>query len=456
MKIFPSKYTYQNRINKKYSIINNLLTGAVDIIENNILDNLLGNKFLKSANDNNPLSTLIERGYYYLNLDDEEKLFKELFNNFKIKLKKRPIKFVFCPTYICNLKCTYCFEKDFYKKAEKYLNESKLNSAFKIIKNFLKNNKEISSIELFGGEPLLPRTKDIVRQVLKFASENNIRLSIITNGVCAKDFVDILTPVKSLIDMLQITLDGPEIIHDKRRKFYSGKGSFKEITASINSLLEHEINANIRVNIDMENIKYLQQLYEFINKQKWTSCSNFKIQLAKVTDHSTLDCIYPIEKDYILLRELINLYDNYPKLENFFKFYMFKPLRHIIDILNGAENVSPRYFNCESNLIELYIFCPDGYIYTCPESIGNSSTAIGKYYPELEFFKDKTKMWLDRNITVLEKCKNCKFAPICGGGCPYSSILLYGNNLHPVCENFQEVLDTFFKFRGEEIIKKFM
>ena len=243
--------------------------------------------------------------------------------------------------------------------------------ALNTIKEIPKNNgRNVSAIELFGGEPLLAKTKHMVGKILEFGSEQNIKISIITNGVMAKEFIDILKPVKSNIEMLQITLDGPDFIHDKRRKFNSGKGSFKNITESIDSLVVNGINTNVRINIDMENIEYLPQLYEYIDKMKWFEYPNFKIQPSKVADHSILENKYPIVPDYILLEKLIEIYNDYPHLEEVLRFYLFKPLRHILDILNGAENVSPRYFNCESNLIELYILCPDGYIYTCPESIG--------------------------------------------------------------------------------------
>ncbi|MHB1443849.1 MAG: radical SAM protein [Candidatus Humimicrobiaceae bacterium] len=458
MRIFPSKYNYHYKINSEYSIMNNFLTGALDIIDNNTMNNLPGNKLdLNENSDEYPLSALIERGYYYKEPNAEDKLFKELFENFKIKLKNRPVKFVFCPTFICNLKCSYCFEKDLAKKSDKFMSDELFDYALNTIKELPKNNgRNISSIELFGGEPLLKKTKQMVSKILEFGSEQNIKISIITNGVMAKEFIDILKPVKSNIEMLQITLDGPDFIHDKRRKFYSGKGSFKSITESINSLVVNGINANVRINIDMENIEYLPHLYEFIDKMKWFEYPNFKIQPSKVTDHSSLECSYPLVPDHVLLEKLIKIYDDYPHLEEVLRFYLFKPLRHILDISNGAENVSPRYFNCESNLIELYILCPDGYVYTCPESIGITNTAIGKFYPNLIFFEDQIKMWEERNITNLKECRECKFSPICGGGCPYSSILMYKNNLHPVCENFQEVLDTFFKYRGEKILQKFL
>jgi len=178
--------------------------------------------------------------------------------------------------------------------------------------------------------------------------------------------------------------------------------------------------------------------------------------LALVTDHSTLDydnIIIPEEK---LLENLVKVYDKYPAVEDAFGFYRFKPLRHILDITGGAPNVSPKFFNCESNLLELNIFCPDGYIYACGESIGKPEYAIGKFSPELEFYPDKKKLRTERTILNIEKCRACRFAPLCGGGCAYSSILIYKDNSKPICERYQEVLDTFLRLRGEKIFKKYM
>lgn len=151
---------------------------------------------------------------------------------------------------------------------------------------------------------------------------------------------------------------------------------------------------------------------------------------------------------------LLDIYDEHPELEEAFGFYSFKPIRHIIDILNGAPNVSPRYFNCESNLLELYIFCPDGLIYTCPESIGNEELSIGRFYPELEFSEKKMDLWRKRYVMNMEKCRRCSFAPICGGGCPLSSLLI-SEGKEPVCERFREVLDVFLKRRGSTMVERF-
>ncbi len=403
------------------------------------------------------LSNLIERGYLYYDLKKEGEILVELYNNYIKKASSRPLRFVFCPSYQCNLRCIYCFETGLPSNPNKFMSETILDDSINAAKEISKEKSgKVDSVELFGGEPLLLKNKPFVDRILSFAREKDAPITIITNGVMVKDFIDILLPVKNIIEMLQITIDGPPEIHNKRRKFPSGKGSFSKISESIDLLLKNNINTNIRVNIDNTNIDYIPELYEYISKKNWTKSPNLKIMLALVTDHSKLEydnIIIPEEK---LLEKLIGVYDKYPELEDRFGFYMFKPLRHILDIASGAPNVSPKFFNCESNLLELNVFCPDGYIYACGESIGNPEHAIGKFSPKLEFYPDKEKLWTERTILNIKKCRTCKFAPLCGGGCAYSSIVIYKDNSKPICERYQEVLDTFLKLRGEKILKKFM
>lgn len=455
MKLYQSNFNYSARINSRYTFINNTLTGALDIVESNIWDKVCNEKFEDIPY--NPLSNLIERGYLYYDLQKERELFKTLYNNYIQKAISRPIRFVFCPSFQCNLRCTYCFEKELPQNPHKYMDEALLGKAIDSAEEIsLKYEGKIESVELFGGEPLLLRIKPLVKRILDFAKSKGATITIVTNGVEAIDFIDILHSFKKDIDMLQITVDGPKEIHDSRRRYPSGKGSFCKISESIDALLKNNINTNVRVNIDNTNINHLPELYQYVYEKGWVEHPNFSIKPSLVTDHSTLeynDIIIPEEK---LLEKLIKIYDQHPWLEELFGFYLFKPLRHILDIVNGAPNVAPRFVNCESNLIELNVFCPDGYIYVCPESIGNKEIAIGRFSPRLEFDLDKINIWKERTIAKMEKCRLCKFSPICGGGCTYSSILIFKKYNNPVCERFQEVLDTFIKLRGQKIFSGYL
>ena len=129
MKLWPSKYNYHYKLDSNYTFINNFLTGALDFIKSKDWDLMLGRKFEEV--DPDPLLSLIERGYYYKDPDEEKNLFAELFNNFSIKANDRPIRYVICPTYSCNLNCTYCFEKDTLSDNKKDMDEGLLGASLR-------------------------------------------------------------------------------------------------------------------------------------------------------------------------------------------------------------------------------------------------------------------------------------------------------------------------------------
>ena len=456
MKLYSSKYIYNGKINSKYSLINNTLTGAVDIIENDIWNLIEIQKF--DLVEKSSLSNLIERGYLYNYPEEEQKLFYTLYNSFMKKATSRPIRFVFCPSYYCNLKCIYCFEKNFsYYNSHQFMSDtvfaSSINAMEKLAEKF---SGRVYAIELFGGEPLLKRTKGTVEKILEAAKSRKISVTIVTNGVNIEKLIDILSQHKNNIEYLQITIDGPPDIHNKRRKYKSGRGTFDKISNGIDLLIKNNLKTKIRINVDYSNIEYIPSLYEYMHHKKWITNKNIKSQLSLIGDHSSLEYNNVIVPGEILLKKLIKIYDLHPELEEAFGYHIFKPLRHLLDIINGAPNISPKFINCETNLLELHILCPDGLIYACPESIGYPEFAIGKFYPDLEYFEDKVKLWKERTIFNIPKCRECKFSPICGGGCSYSSFSIYKGEKIPVCERYQEVLDTFLKLRGEKILKKFI
>jgi len=441
---YPSRYNYSYKINPKYTFINNNLTGAVDIINSDIWDLFLTSDFNKIPNK--IVNKLVDRGYLYKNSEEESFVLKKLYSSFLKISKNRSKRLVFCPTYYCNLSCIYCFEKEINFHSSSF-NSEVLSSFF----NFIKSSKmKFNSIELYGGEPLLPKNKDIISEILLFSEKKNLNISVITNGTYINKYLDLLCRLRKNIEMIQITLDGTKKIHDNRRVFRSGKGSFDLITNNIRLLIDNKINTNLRVNIDNDNIDNIPELYSFVLNNRWLDSSNFDIKLALVTNHKEGGSNFHPE---IILEKIIKLYNKNPKLEKLFGFSAFKQLRNILSILNGAKNVAPRFINCETNLLELLIFCQDGYIYTCPESIGNTNLAIGQFHPSFSYFENKKNIWLTKNIFSFTECRNCKFSLICGGGCTYSS-LINSNGVIPVCEKYNEVLNTFFKYKGELILNK--
>src|SRR4030042_4097507 len=278
MKLFPSDYIYSKKINSGYTLINNTLTGALDIVENYIWD-LLKEKNFNSISSN-ILLKLISRGYFYSDLKKEDGILATLYDSYLRKASSRPLRFVFCPSYQCNLRCIYCFETDLLSNPHKFMNAGVLNDSITAAKEISKEKSgKVDSVELFGGEPLLLKNKPFVEKILKFASEKDAPITIITNGVTVKEFIETLLPVRDKIEMLQITIDGPQEIHDKRRKYPSGKGSFDHISNNIDLLLKNKIHTNVRINIDSTNIEYIPDLHEYVSRKNWIQHPDFSVRL---------------------------------------------------------------------------------------------------------------------------------------------------------------------------------
>jgi MoaA/NifB/PqqE/SkfB family radical SAM enzyme len=127
-------------------------------------------------------------------------------------------------------------------------------------------------VSLTGGEPLLH--PDVVG-FIRYAKERGLSCSLVTNGWSLAQFADDL--VGAGLDMLTVSIDGPEEIHDKIR---GRKGLHRRITEGIREVkkfekrpllffsttiqadnhahLEQVVDDAIRVGVDGVNIQHLQ------------------------------------------------------------------------------------------------------------------------------------------------------------------------------------------------------
>ena len=276
-------------------------------IESNIWDFFINENYEKIPN--NILNQLIDRGYLYKNKNKEYYIKKNIFKNF-IKISFKNIKrFVFVPTFYCNLSCKYCFERKLYNNKSLF-NKKILSAAFKTIKTISNDNYKI---ELYGGEPLLPSTFKIVKDIFNFSLLYKSKITLITNGIYIKKFLNDIIIIKDFIEMIQITLDGIPHINNNRRFFKSGRGTFKIISKNINSLINNNINVCLRVNIDINNIDSIPDLYNYIKENNLLNKNNLDIKLSLVTDHINKynNSIFHEEK---ILEKLINIYGSSPKI----------------------------------------------------------------------------------------------------------------------------------------------
>ena len=108
---------------------------------------------------------------------------------------------------------------------------------FKIIKG---RNKKEFALSFYGGEPLLnfENIKRIVDFSKKLFNGWKLTFSITTNGTLINN--EIIDFLISNDFQILISIDGPKAIHDAKRIFPNGKGSFELIMNNLEKILKKD------------------------------------------------------------------------------------------------------------------------------------------------------------------------------------------------------------------------
>lgn len=77
--------------------------------------------------------------------------------------------FIIAITYRCNLHCIYCYQQNDKTLSKHIISDENLSLIFETISKYHQDHpNEIIDIGLFGGEPLLPETRDVVKKSYGF------------------------------------------------------------------------------------------------------------------------------------------------------------------------------------------------------------------------------------------------------------------------------------------------
>ena len=93
---------------------------------------------------------------------------------------------VILPTYDCNFRCPYCFERHRLSRGQEWLgHEMKpemVEAVFAALQKQQDKGYKVESCALYGGEPLLKENMATVRNICERARDMGLPLSAITNG----------------------------------------------------------------------------------------------------------------------------------------------------------------------------------------------------------------------------------------------------------------------------------
>ena len=176
------------------------------------------------------LDRLESRGYLTaLSVEEELNLFREVVG--QLHKRRTTFSYIIVPTYDCNLRCPYCFQGSLRTNpSNRHLLTTMKPTMWNQILNAIERLeadgglaafKGFRSFTLFGGEPLLSSNVPLIEYMLNEAlTRGPASFSAITNGTDLDSYKDLLGP--TLIQWLQITVDGPPETHNKSRIYENG------------------------------------------------------------------------------------------------------------------------------------------------------------------------------------------------------------------------------------------
>lgn len=279
----------------------------------------------------------------------------------KLFKKYAPLELNIHITDKCNLQCTYCYS-NFYKRHNADISKENI---FRIVDTFIEMG--VIEISLIGGEPFLhPDFPSIV----DYIKSRGLFCSAVTNGY----FIHRHIETARKLDMVCVSLDGPEEINDITR----GKGSYKGAIDGLKVLHENSINRSIRSTLQRHNLDYIEEMMQIA--LDYGAILNFGLLFPQSSEDGCVKVISKETPEDIVYRnaikKIIELKKRYPS-----KF--FNSLTNFYNALNWPTSYT-RFFLFRDELKEFPFFktipCfggrtfatidTDGKIYPCTNLIG--------------------------------------------------------------------------------------
>lgn len=377
-----------------------------EVLENELFDKLPGD-FVRIFKDN---GILIEDNF------DEKEVFRYLFE--RGKHLSPTAGFHVITTYACNLACTYCFEGMGNLTAD-YMDLTGAENVIKFIKKTtIGNNCNALSIELYGGEPLLNFDigYTILVELSDWAKENGIHFSVnaITNGtLITEDIANKLSEFKSSI---LVTLDGPKEIHNRRRMYKGGRGTFDDIVKGLIIAKEHKLPTKVRINFDNENQSYIPTLFDELRS---LSLEDVVISIKPIFNSSPACLSYPSSfQDSVGITISDRLYE----------------IARDKGFKTEEVPVLPTINVCSALHSSVFTVDPPGRLFKCAVLPPYEEFSVGEIDEKGEpRFNSLFYEMMRREPLTIDDCGSCKLVPICGSGCLAIALGRYKTPNKKVC-----------------------
>lgn len=395
------------------------------------------------------IEQLIRRGYLTRTTEDEEvAYFATVANKLHVARRRERPNFVLLLTYDCNLRCSYCFQNDLRIGPGK-LETLEHSADAMMVERWFRAMDNIGAahgggptdglrLTLYGGEPLLARNRPLIEDILRRAAGRaGSTISAVTNGTEVHHVADLVAQDK--ISLIQVTLDGPKTIHDQRRIWADGSGSFDQTTNAVEIALARGAAVDVRINVCNDNVDSLPELAAEFDRRGWFATGRFTPYVAAVHKSTSAVKSERPMNSWQLKKVLTEMAARDPLMAKIADqdYGIEGSVRMLLSGTNPLSVANTSYCGAQT---KMYVLDRAGDIYACWERTGDPSMRIGRIDEQGDvLISDRNHaVWRGRNITTNETCVRCAYATFCGGGCAAIAEEKTGSLLSPYCDGFQQ------------------
>lgn len=335
-----------------------------------------------------------------------------------------PYNLILQLTSNCNLRCKHCF---FCGNTKAYSPEDDLTEE-EMLRHlrYLVEEVNILYCSITGGEIF---TSNYIFKILEYLKSKNIVIELLTNAtlITEKTAERLSKLLNHKTDTIQVSLEGAtKDINDEMR----GEGVFKKVTQSVKFLTERDLTVLLSYTINSKNSNQLSDMYDLCKTLKISQLNIGRFQLFNLSQKY----LEPKSDEiFINIAKLIQKFqkDKTVKIKTrclkTFDFLNYDTgIRLLNEKLDNETFDIPQNLSCRPRHDQFTLFA-NGDISLCYNCdiedlcIGNLKE---KSFDEIWANRFSKSIFQERKIENVI-CKDCKYVPLCSGGCPLNAYYKY-------------------------------
>lgn len=323
-------------------------------------------------------------------------------------------QFVIMPTAYCNMGCGYCGQQHRRDTPASRSTRHRDTIAARVEHAIADGGHDTVVVRWFGGEPLMGYAvlRSLSARFVAAAARHQVNYSalLVTNGALLDARKLRTLHLGCRVDRIEITIDGPQAVHEASRPLKSGQGSYDRITAALRGMLADPdlagLQVTVRTNVGVHNA---DQADEFATAMRAAGLADPRIRFYPAPVHSWGNDVSEVRLRQHRAAEVeLRWYAAY------------------LDAGLHCQLLPPRPVAAVCTAVSRHseVIAPDGRIYSCTEQplvpgfsdehVGTVDTIAVDTLRPAGRFDD----WYAGLRSGETGCRSCPILPVCGGACP--------------------------------------